>query len=436
MSHWCSLRYYLLPVLLVAILAGCTGGAPRLPKEGPVVATATVSHTSEVEVFSWWTRGRESAGLDALLKVLAQRQPEIQFVNAAHAGGSDAEARAALVERLQAGAPPDSWQAPVGQAAIASYGSAGYLEPLNFLFEQQGWSQVLPKTLIPLLESNGNVYAVPTAVHRGNILWYNPQVLAAHNVAVPQTQEDLFAALDAFKAAGMEAPLALGEQWTVMHLLETVLLASLGPDAYQGLWTGDTAWDGAEMAQALANFARLLTYANTDNADLTWEQAGKRLVEGQAAFYVMSDWLEPYLKGQGLQPQQDFGWTTFPGTKGAFQFLAEGFVLATEASHRAEGVAWLEAVGSREGQQAFNLAGGAMPARLDVDRAPFDVYWQLAMDDWATGKVVGSLVHGVVARDDWRSEIEAALTQYLASSDLASFQQGLAAACEEAGPCS
>ncbi len=434
MSHRRRLRY-MLPILFLAILAGCNG-APGLPEERPVVATSTVSRPSEVEVFSWWTRGRESLGLSALLKVLAQNHPEIKFVNAAHAGGSDAEARAELVERLVAGAPPDSWQAPVGQASIASYGSSGYLEPLNFLYEQQGWSQVFPKTLMPLLESNGNIYAVPTAVHRGNILWYNPQVLAAYNVAVPQTQEDLFAALDALKAAGMEAPLALGEQWTVMHLLETVLLASLGPDAYQGLWTGDTGWDGPEVTQALTNFARLLTFANTDNVDLTWEQAGKRLVESQAAFYVMSDWLEPYLKGQGQQPQQDFGWTAFPGTKGAFQFLAEGFMLATGASHRAEGVAWLEAVGSRDGQQAFNLAGGAMPARLDVDRAPFDVYWQSAMEDWATGKVVGSFVHGVVAQDDWRSQIEAALSQYIINNDLVSLQQGLAAACEQAGPCS
>lgn len=425
----------LLPVVLISVLAGCAG-SPQLPEERAIVATATVAHASEVEVFSWWTRGRESAGLDALLTILAQSHPEIKFVNAAHAGGSDAEARAALVERLLAGTPPDSWQAPVGQASIDSYGSAGYLEPLNFLYEQQGWSRVFPRTLMPLLENNGNVYAVPTAVHRGNILWYNPQLLAANNVAVPQTQEDLFAVLDALKAAGMEAPLALGEQWTVMHLLETVLLASLGPDAFQGLWTGETAWDGPEVTQALSNFARLLTYTNTDYAELTWEQAGKRLVERQSAFYVMSDWLEPYLKGQGLQPQQDFGWTTFPGTKGAFQFLAEGFMLATGARNRAEGVAWLEAVGSREGQQAFNLAGGAMPARLDVDRAPFDPYWQSAMDDWATGKVVGSLVHGVVARDEWRSQIEAALTQYLANGDLASFQQGLAAACEEEGPCS
>ncbi len=425
---------YLLRVLMVILLAGCAE-APKPSEPLKATATAAVRQASVVEVFSWWTQGGESVGLDALLEVLAQRHPELKFINTAHTGGSDAEARAALMKRLGEGAPPDSWQAPVGQASLAAYGSAGFLEPLNFIFEQQGWENVLPSSLLPLLQKDGNYYEVPLAVHRGNVLWYNTKLLAANQIAVPQTFDELIASLDALKAAGVETPLVLGEQWTVMHLLETVLLSTLGPDAYQGLWVGDTSWEDPGVTQALANFGKLMTYTNPDRESMTWEEAGTRLAEGKAAFYVMNDWVEPFLKAKGLKPQEDFGWTPFPGTKGVFQFLADGFVLATGAEHRAEGVTWLEAVGSQEGQLAFNLAGGAMPARTDVDRQSFDAYWQQAMADWATGRVVGSLTHGVVAREEWIAEIDAAISQYLAGGDPASFQQGLAAACEEAGPC-
>jgi glucose/mannose transport system substrate-binding protein len=45
-------------------------------------------------------------------------------------------------------------------------------------------------------------------------------------------------------------------------------------------------------------------------------------------------------------------------------------------------------------------------------------YLQSAMDDWASDNVVGSLTHGVVANDSWKSEIDTALGLYLAGGNL------------------
>ena len=422
-----------LAVLLV-VLAGCSDEV-EVKREAPLASAPTPAGVQQVEVFSWWTRGRESAGLDALVQVLARKQPEIRFVNAASAVESDADAQAALVERLLAGSPPDSWQAPVGGNTVAKFAQSGYLEPLNFLYVQRGWEQAFPAGLLRLLESNGNRYSLPVSVHRTNVLWYRPDLLAAAGIPQPETLDDLLLALETLRGAGMEAPLALGEQWTILHLWETVLLASLGPDAYDGLWTGETAWDGPEMAVALDTFARLLSFATPDHAELTWEEAAQRLNEGSAAFYVMGDWLEPYLRSQGLESPQQLAWTAFPGTRGMFQFTSEGFVLATGAGHRHEALSWLDVVGSVEGQQAFNLAGGAMPARVDVERSLFGDYWRAAMEDWATNRIVGGLLYGVAGTDAWRSEVDAAMTQFLANGDIEGFQQALAAACSSEGNC-
>ena len=86
----------------------------------------------------------------------------------------------------------------------------------------------MPETLIPLISDNGNIYSVPVNIHRANVLWYNPKVLEDNGVEVPATLDEFFAAMDTLKAAGIETPLAMGEQWTAMHLFETVLLGSLG----------------------------------------------------------------------------------------------------------------------------------------------------------------------------------------------------------------
>jgi glucose/mannose transport system substrate-binding protein len=389
---------------------------------------------NSVEVFSWWTGGGEAAGLEAMMVVFNAEYPDIEFVNAAVAGGAGTNARAVLATRLQSGDPPDSWQGHAGQELIGTYVAASQIEPLNDLFEAEGWLAVMPETLIPLISDGGNIYSVPVNIHRANVLWYNPAVLEANGVEVPGTVDEWFAAMDTLQAAGV-TPLALGEQWTQMHLFETVLLGSLGADAYNGLWDGSTDWGSAEVKAALDDFATALTYTNSDAASLSWQDAAQLVVNGDAAFNVMGDWAEGYFRELGKAPNTDYGWAATPGSDGVFQFLSDSFVLAVGAPDPEAATAWLKVAGSKAGQEAFNPVKGSICARTDCDKSLFGEYLQSAMDDWSSNIVVGSLTHGVVANDSWKSEIDTALGLFLASGDVDTFQSALVAACQSSGPC-
>ncbi|GIK10192.1 MAG: ABC transporter substrate-binding protein [Anaerolineaceae bacterium] len=411
--------FALLSVLVILSLALSACGAKK---------------SDQVEVFSWWTGGGEAAGLEAMIKVFKAQNPGIEFVNAAVAGGAGTNARAVLATRLQAGDPPDSWQGHAGQELIGTYVAGKQIEPLNGLYDAEGWLSVMPKTLIPLISKDGNIYSVPVNIHRANVLWYNPKVLADNNVAVPTTMDEWFAAMETLKTAGV-TPLALGEQWTKMHLLETVLLGTLGADKYNGLWDGSTDWGSAEVKTALDNYAKTLTYANSDSASLSWQDASQLVINGDAAFNVMGDWAEGYFRELGKAPKTDYGWAPTPGSVGVFQFLSDSFVLAVGAPHRDAANAWLKVAGSKAGQEAFNPVKGSICARTDCDKALFGEYLQSAMDDWASNTVVGSLTHGVVANDSWKSEIDTALGLFIQNGDVAAFQNALVAACKASGPC-
>ncbi len=437
--HWTVLSMLLvLSVILTACGGGEAGTAVAETQAGETTTSSGAQTTggsmSQVEVFSWWTGGGEAAGLEAMIGVFGARYPEIEFINAAVAGGAGTNARAVLATRLQAGDPPDSWQGHAGQELIGTYVAAGQIEPLNFLYEEQGWLDVMPETLIPLISQDGNIYSVPVNIHRANVLWYNPAILSENNIAVPTTLEEWFAAMDILKEAGV-IPLAMGEQWTAMHLFETILLATLGPNAYNQLWTGELGWDSPEVTVALQNFDRVLTYTNSDASSLTWQDAAQLVVNGDAAFNVMGDWAEGYFRELGMRPTVDYGWAPVPGTVGTFQFLSDSFVLPVNAPHRDAAIAWLTVAGSREGQEAFNPVKGSICARTDCDRALFGEYLQSAMDDWATNVVVGSLTHGVVANDSWKTEINNALGIFLADRNVANFQAALTQACSTSGPC-
>ena len=413
-----SKLYGVFTVLMIAMLtlSACGGGA------------------KQVEVFSWWTGGGEAAGLEAMIKVFNAEYPNIEFINAAVAGGAGTNARAVLATRLQAGDPPDSWQGHAGQELIGTYVAGNQIQPLNDLYKQEGWLSVMPQTLIPLISDNGNIYSVPVNIHRANVLWYSPAVLEANGVAVPTTMDEWFAAMDTLQAAGV-MPLALGEQWTKMHLMETVLLGTLGPDKYNGLWTGTTDWGSAEVTTALENFQKAMTYANSDSASLSWQDAAQLVVNGDAAFNVMGDWAEGYFRELGKAPMTDYGWAPVPGSVGVFQFLSDSFVLAVGAPDEEGATAWLKVAGSKAGQEAFNPVKGSICARTDCDKALFGEYLQSAMEDWSSNTVVGSLTHGVVANDSWKSEIDTALGLFVQNGDLAGFQSALVAACTASGPC-
>ncbi len=229
---------------------------PVQPTMAPTAIPATVAPTaamSQVEVFSWWVGPGEADGLAAMVKIFEAKYPNIKFINAAVAGGAGTNAKAVLATRLAAGDPPDSWQAHAGQEIIATFVVAKQVAPLDDFFAKTGFASVLPKTLLPLISQDGHPYSVPVNIHRSNVLWYNPNVLKAAGVtANPKTDfktwADFFAVCDKIKAAGKTC-LALGAPWTAIHLFENVVIGTIGPDKWNGLWTTPptTDWNGADV---------------------------------------------------------------------------------------------------------------------------------------------------------------------------------------------
>jgi glucose/mannose transport system substrate-binding protein len=338
-----------------------------------------------------------------------------------------------LASRLQAGDPPDSWQAHAGQEIIGTYVAAGQIEPLNSLFEEEGFGKVMPATLLPLISKGDQIYSVPVNIHRANVMWTNPALLAELGVQVPTTWDEFFTACETVEAAG-KICLSMGEQWTAMHLMEVVLLGELGPDAYNALWDGSGDWGSAEVTAALGTYAEVLKHVNSDAAGLTWQDASQLVANGDAAFNIMGDWCDGYFSGTaeggnlGLVPGEGYGWAPPPGTDGTFQFLSDSFTLAKGAPHAEGALAWLKTAGSKAGQEAFNPVKGSICARTDCDVTLFNAYLQTAMADWASDRVVGSLTHGVTANDTWKNEINTALGLFLTDGDMAAFQSALVTA--------
>ena len=205
-----------------------------------------------------------------------------------------------------------------------------------------------------------------------------------------------------------------------------MLISDLGAPAYEGLWTGTTAWDGVAVTHALRDFAKLLTYANPDRDSLDWAAATQRVIDGEAAFTVMGDWALVAFDEANKKAGTDFTTFPVPGTDGVFDLLADTFTLPTGAPHPAGTRAWLETVASTAGQTTFSRAKGSIPARTDVTQAPFEPYQRDAMTAFVTDILVPSLAHGTAAPTGVLAAMSAATQSFTTgSTSIAQFQSAL-----------
>ena len=418
-------------------------GSIRLVAAASVIALALTGCSSKkddaantdkkFEIFTWWASGGEAAGLQGMIDVYKAQNPNTEFINAAVAGGAGVNAKAVLTSRLEANDPPDSFQAHAGME-LDGYVRTGKLEDLTSLYASEGWDKVFPADLIKTLTVDGKIYSVPVNIHRANVLWWNPATATKAGItAAPTTLDEFFADLEKFKKAGVTGLALAGKgDWAIAHLMDWMLLASMGPDKYEGLFKGTTSWTGPEVAAALKNFQKALSYGNKGAGNLDWPDAGKLVTSGKAGFFIMGDWASAQWQSDGLKLGTDYTYAAAPGTVGIYQWLSDSFTLPVGAPDRNAAIAWLKVCGSKEGQDAFNPKKGSIAVRTDSDLSLYDDYLKSAAADWSKDRLVGSTVHGVNGNNALMAAYNAAVGKYFSGGfkDNAGLAKDLAAAYE------
>lgn len=426
--RWRKQHVFSLLALLALLLAAC--GAQ--PAAQPAQPAGEVAVSGKLEMFSWWTAGGEADGLNAMYDIYKQEHPGVEVINATVAGGAGTNAKAVLSTRLTGGDPPDSFQLHAG-LEVEKYEPDKYLQPLDDLYAAQGLEQAFPKDLLTLLKYQDHYWGVPVNIHRANVLWYNKQIFTDNNLTPPTTWAEFYVVGDALKAKGI-VPLVIGtkEGWEAGHTFETILISELGAEGYRGLWTGQTQWTDPKVTQALETYKKVMTYANTDYAALTWSDAAQYLVDGKGAMHIMGDWTDGWFTSKGYT---GYGWAPVPGTQGVFDALSDSFAAARGAPNQANLMAWLELAASKEGQEAFNPKKGSICARTDCDPALFNPYLQSAMKDWSADTIVPSVAHGAAAVEKWATVYKDILNTFATTGDVAAAQAALQQACVDNGVC-
>ncbi len=348
-------------VVLAALAAAAALGA-RAAEPAP-----------RAEVIHWWTSGGESAAVKTLAD--AYRAAGGVWVDMAVALGE--QARAVAINRLVGGNPPTAAQFNTTRQFLDIV-EQGMLNPMDDVAARDGWDAFLPETVLNVVRVKGYYYAVPVTIHMPTWIWTSKAAFRQAGIAAePKTMDELFAALDKLRAAGL-VPLAHGGQSWQDNIVFTAVLTNVGGrELYlKVLRDRDPAAIHSEaFRQVLLTFKRLQGYVDKGSPGRNWNDATAMLITGKAGVQFMGDWAKGEFALAGQQPGRDYG--CIPGFGPNAPYIIQGDVLVFPKTNKPEALRAQKLLASvvtaPATQVAFSAKKGSIPIRTDVDASKLDL---------------------------------------------------------------
>lgn len=337
------------------------------------LAPLSLAAQEQAEVIHYWTTESESRAVKVFADAFAAAGGA--WIDNAIAGGN--AARQAALTRIVAGDPPTASQF-IASTQFEDLVSQGLLAPVADPATTDAWLKVMPSALTDIAMRNGSFYALPLNIHGISWIWYDVKALEALGVSAPTGwDEDMFAAMDAAKAAG-KIPFAMaGQPNFELPVFHSIMLYTGGSELWDGAYRegSEEALMGDKMRATFETFARLREYSDPGAPGRTWNAAIQMIVRGEAVFASMGDWAKGEFKANGWQPGVDFG-CTLPG--GILSIGGDVFVFPvqpTDAKRQAQ-AALLQVLTDPVVLRDFAIAKDAIPPRTDVDMAGADICTQ------------------------------------------------------------
>lgn len=324
------------------------------------------------EVIHWWTSGGESAAVKQIAD--AYRAAGGVWVDTAIALGE--QARSVTINRIVGGNPPTAAQFNTSKQFLDLV-EQGLLNDVDDVARREKWEALFPETVLRVIKVKGHFYAAPVDIHNMAWIWTSKAALQRAGVAAePRTMDELFAALDKLKAAGL-VPLAHGGQSWQDNIVFTAVLAYVGgTDLYLKVLRDrdPAAIRGESFRKVLLAFKRLHGYIDPGSPGRNWNDATAMLIAGKAGFQIMGDWAKGEFALAGKVPERDYG--CIPGFGASPPYLIQGDVFVfpkTSDPQAVKAQKLLAAVATSPATQvAFSIRKGSIPVRPDVDASRMD----------------------------------------------------------------
>ncbi|MFC0061816.1 ABC transporter substrate-binding protein [Vibrio inusitatus] len=232
----------------------------------------------------------------------------------------------------------------------------GLFEDVSDIWQDNNMMQDFASTA-SAMTVNGKQYGVPYTYYQWGI-YYRKDIFDKHGITEPKTWDELKAASAKLKENDI-TPFTIGTKylWTAAGWFDYLNLRTNGLEFHMQLMDGKIPYTDDRVKKIFANWAELVEpgYYLINHASYSWQEAQPFLYNGQAAMYLMGNFITPNF------PEE------LDGKMGFFQFpvidptvgLAEDAPMDTlhipsKAKNKADARLFLEFVARAENQQLIN----------------------------------------------------------------------------------
>ena len=255
------------------VLSGCAGAADD--------GTVTITYES-------WTPSQET--MDSIVSAFEKANPGIT-VEAKLLPYADYVT--AIKTELASGTGPDVFDLQAG-GMLGEFSSL--LEPLDELATAESgadWISEYNPDAIAQASIDGVAYGLPHGFQTAGGLWVNKTLLEANGLDVPTTWDDLVAASETLRAAGV-VPLAIGakDDWMLIDVFSAISNGVAPGEQYDAM-DGNGEWTSSGLVESFEAFAALFTDGIAQDGAAgatTYTDTFDLYADGKAAFFANGSW--------------------------------------------------------------------------------------------------------------------------------------------------
>jgi len=308
---------------------------------------------------------------EELVRMFMDEHPDIEIV---HSTVAHEDFKQAIRAYLTASTPPDVMTWFAGNRA-RFFIDRGLIMDISDVWETEGWNDSYPAGFRALSTVDDKQYFLPTSWYWWAV-YYRTDIFDQYGLEPPETWEEFLQVCDTLKQNGV-TPLAIGTKyrWTAAAWFDYLNMRVNGPDFHIDLMLGKEKYDDPRVKKVFTDYWAPLVengYFIDDAAAYTWSEALQFMIDGEAAMYLMGDFLRDSYPDE---QEGDLDFFRFPIIDANVPIgedaPTDGFFVAANAQHPEAGKLFLGFLGSVEAQQYYADTLGRLPTNLGVDTSGF-----------------------------------------------------------------
>lgn len=373
-------------LILMIVMSACQPQTEFVEKE--VVVTEIVETVSEVEVpvdksvliYNSYMSDPDPRVADAdAVQIFQEEHPDYEIV---HSTVAHEDFKQAIRAYLTASTPPDVMTWFAGNRARFFIDNDQIMD-ISDVWESEGWNESYPKGFQALSTVDGKQYFLPTSWYWWAV-YYRPSIFAELNLEPPETWEEFMEVNETLKENGI-TPLAIGTKyrWTAAAWFDYLNMRINGPQFHIDLMLCKESYDDPRVAKVFEYWGELLEngYFLEDAAAYSWSEALEPFIAGDAAMYLMGDFIRDSLPDE---TEADLDFFRFPIIDPSVPIgedaPTDGFFIAANSQHPEAAKEFLAYLGGVDYQTLFAEDLGRLPTNSGVDRTMFTAQQQKGME--------------------------------------------------------